>query len=1554
MKTGLQKTLAIILSLIIVLGIVPAQAFADGEPNEIVMLEGEVISGFAAGKETFSSAPEIAWVDGDGNLNALKEGVATVTVNGDEYSVTVNDYSDGSEVVGQLKILARFNDSMQFYDGHVYLLFTSYQDGVEITVDDLYAGYDISDAYYTDIRKDVSNGSHRTGTDTDRYFTLRYGSNTTVLDRGEIVTIGMYRDFGLSVADAALGCLKNSSAWGKLSDEAKTVAIDTFLEVIESEKIDEAALFDSLFGLAGSAGNLKFEDWLDGKVNGGVCFNRELYNQKLEYDQFENVTYELDITENQLEALIGTLGGNLNNFSILKNSCVTVALRAWNAAVGMRDGERTAYYLEPEGSGVFSLIDAPKTVKTNITERLPGHYLNSSDGVEEPSAGYYDGQAGEWVYVSAPEEMELEAEEPAEEDDKKLTITVSGAPDSYAKIYYFSGEDEIEIHSDEDIPAAGTEIYIIAGDHKTEGRYLDEITLNDELLLPEEDGSYKLTIPEEKAELSIRYSSYTARAKGEQSIQCFVGDTLDIGDYVELYAGDEQIDISDGSAVWFGAEFSEAIEYGNDDHTVLRAACEGDTIAFVKMKDGESAISLFAVHIFPADGSVVPLTWETNGNGTVSLYSNYDGSQSAVSYSGYYVRKGAEITYEAYALDDHLLTEIIVNGVSIAPGEPIVIGEEGVNVEFVFSPVSVYGVPEMIELPSAGDTFRLEPYVLGEDGNKPFADVEYSYESLDGLVEIDEDGMVRIAGEIPKGGKAVPVIVNVKFGNSGLKVYSKVIVGNYDGERIVGKATIATRKFTLSQLLATHAYVSFTPYDYTDLSVNYYRYYKPSEAYLALMRDYANNRDNYPSDPAVISDEIYIENREGYFDILEGGNGPEAVKLSLKPGETVTFTSYPYEESKWQMVSDAVKNGQISSSAAAKMFVDQLEKYLNDEEFDRPELFDSLISTLAEVIMSIYSTGTNPADGLTKGGITLGREFFTQFASTTRYSFCDYFTVEITADELAAMENYLSVESSNSYSLLIGNCVSASRNIWNAAMYDRPELQVKTSRFGLFDDPEVLRQSIFSLNSPDGERGTDYYPRIESHIASFDANGGDGAMEDQYFADSVFAELNRNAFTRRGYTFEGWNTDRSGSGVYYADGEKIAITADLELYAQWSRIINTPPAESITDAGEAGGEKTEDENIIPIPQTQVITVKGKDGETASVTIDLSSLSEDITGVTIPKEKLDDLSGTLIIKLPQSSVTFDAAALAEIRSQTEEDIVLCVRIAAEQSLNAAQKNAVSDIDVQTVYDISLLSGEKRITDFGGGSAAVKVGYELKADQKSEGLEVWYVSDDGSTERIPAAAGSGFITFSVNHFSNYVVAYNADSTALCEKNGACPASAFTDLDLNAWYHDGIHWALKNGIVNGYDNGLFGANDAASRAMVVTMLYRIEGEPAVEGDVRFSDVSDGMWYTDPIKWAVSAGIVRGYGDGTFGVSDDITREQLAAILYRYAKLKGRASGEVWSYKLEFSDADEVSDWAYEAMCWVSMNGVIRGTGNNMLSPKTGADRAQTVTMLRRYFEK
>ena len=190
-------------------------------------------------------------------------------------------------------------------------------------------------------------------------------------------------------------------------------------------------------------------------------------------------------------------------------------------------------------------------------------------------------------------------------------------------------------------------------------------------------------------------------------------------------------------------------------------------------------------------------------------------------------------------------------------------------------------------------------------------------------------------------------------------------------------------------------------------------------------------------------------------------------------------------------------------------------------------------------------------------------------------------------------------------------------------------------------------------------------------------------------------------------------------------------------------------------------------------------------------------------------------------------------------------------------------------------------------------------------------------------------------------------------VCARDEHCPIWPFTDASPKAWYHDGVHYCLEKRLMEGIGNNLFAPDDATDRAMIATILWRVAGSPVVNYLMTYEDVEADMWYTEAIRWATSEGVVKGYGDGTFGPTDPITREQLAAMLYRYEQSHGGGFAGDWMFLLSFADSAEISDWAYEALCWCNMNGIVEGKGDNILDPQGHATRAEAATMIMRYLE-
>ena len=172
-------------------------------------------------------------------------------------------------------------------------------------------------------------------------------------------------------------------------------------------------------------------------------------------------------------------------------------------------------------------------------------------------------------------------------------------------------------------------------------------------------------------------------------------------------------------------------------------------------------------------------------------------------------------------------------------------------------------------------------------------------------------------------------------------------------------------------------------------------------------------------------------------------------------------------------------------------------------------------------------------------------------------------------------------------------------------------------------------------------------------------------------------------------------------------------------------------------------------------------------------------------------------------------------------------------------------------------------------------------------------------------------------------------------------------FVDVDKSEWYYTAVQYAYENGLFSGTSATTFAPEDTLSRSMVVSVLYRLSGSPSVTDSRSFSDVSSGLWYTDAVNWAAGTSVIDGVGDNRFAPEGDITREQLATILYRYAKnmhLTDANDAELSRFK----DADTVSDWAAEAMVWAVANGLISGTSDTTLSPKDTATRAQFAQIM------
>lgn len=239
--------------------------------------------------------------------------------------------------------------------------------------------------------------------------------------------------------------------------------------------------------------------------------------------------------------------------------------------------------------------------------------------------------------------------------------------------------------------------------------------------------------------------------------------------------------------------------------------------------------------------------------------------------------------------------------------------------------------------------------------------------------------------------------------------------------------------------------------------------------------------------------------------------------------------------------------------------------------------------------------------------------------------------------------------------------------------------------------------------------------------------------------------------------------------------------------------------------------------------------------------------------------------------------------------------------------------------------------------------------------------------GSTVTITVKPDSGYVLETIS-----VTDKNGSDLKLTDKGGGkytftMPASKveikvtfmednsvlnfFYDVPNDAYYYEAVKWAAENGITGGVGNSLFAPNQPCTRAQIVTFLWRAAGSPVVNYLMPFTDVDEGAYYAEAVRWAASCGIVTGLTETTFGTNGVCTRAQAAAMIYRCAQAQGKGFTGAWMFHLPFTD---VPEWAYESVAWCYMNGVTTGVSETAFAPGNDCTRAQIVTFLWRAFSK
>ena len=374
---------------------------------------------------------------------------------------------------------------------------------------------------------------------------------------------------------------------------------------------------------------------------------------------------------------------------------------------------------------------------------------------------------------------------------------------------------------------------------------------------------------------------------------------------------------------------------------------------------------------------------------------------------------------------------------------------------------------------------------------------------------------------------------------------------------------------------------------------------------------------------------------------------------------------------------------------------------------------------------------------------------------------------------------------------------------------------------------------------------------------------------------------------------------------------------------------------------------------LDLPTAKINEVIAK-AEGGVATFDVSKVT-DTTSVAMPKAALAKIAGAGLgaaIKFPRATMTLDPDAVDSIAAQTSGS---SVNVEYKQlkvaDLSPAQREAVRGSDV--IVEINITNGAQKITSFDG-KLTVSVPYSGPTP-----AAVWYLNDLGELEKIPCQYDSATrtVTFTVNHLSVFIVglADGAEADAENEANATPPETSppeapFRDVTGADWFYNAVMWAYTNNLMNGTAADIFSPNASLTRGMVVTVLYRQTGSPAVAGGVPFEDVAAGMYYSDAVNWAAASGIVSGYGDGRFGPENDVTREQMAAILNNFVNYQGLDLRETRQIVI-FEDDAAIAAYAKDAVGRLVRAGVITGKPGNLFDPQGNATRAEYATMLMRF---
>ncbi len=367
-----------------------------------------------------------------------------------------------------------------------------------------------------------------------------------------------------------------------------------------------------------------------------------------------------------------------------------------------------------------------------------------------------------------------------------------------------------------------------------------------------------------------------------------------------------------------------------------------------------------------------------------------------------------------------------------------------------------------------------------------------------------------------------------------------------------------------------------------------------------------------------------------------------------------------------------------------------------------------------------------------------------------------------------------------------------------------------------------------------------------------------------------------------------------------------------------------------TDTGIQDGKSS--------PETTAVPPAVVRGTTATAKVDAA------TGREIIKQAVEHGSERVIIapdiagEVTETEVSLPASTISGLHSRTGASLTISTPAArvtipneglgclasGSGNVTAAAKQSGS------ILSLSITAEGRPVTDIPGGITLI-----VPVEYAFPGTVAALVRPDGTRE---------IIRKSITADGSVIIPLRGSAVVEIMDN----SKRFADVPAESWAADAAAFASARELFGGTGPDTFSPGAPMTRGMLAAVLHNLEGNPVQAASVRFSDVEDGAWYAAGIRWAAACGIVDGYSGGLFGPGDTITREQLAVMLWRYA---GRPAPT--RLRLDFPDADQVSSWALDALCWAAEQGILNGRGN-LLAPSGFATRAEAAQMLKNFLER